>query len=362
MFICTRYHVTLLGVRSHLLDQILLNPGLDYIMSKNDICYYIGFTREEYSEVGGATSIRHALQQSCAKMAIYSLAVCGIDPHNLDEQKIPEDKPLTKRSSTVSMDEPDGLSPSALTKGKVSFFIPDLDVCEVSTDSDIHLQVLEARRGLHLLKYHSSLDMHANPVVKVNLLSCNVNDSNGLQAYRQVELTDKNNLVMPSGSHAPAMQDDCLTERGSVVDGGARRPSLQRSISEGAHITNRSPATPKTVFYTSNMSLFDSQRLSSTPNLNDSSTLSPLVIPRMIARRPSVWSTLTRTSRISLASLDVTGPDILELELADIEEEEELEGLEDGYCEEQRDSTSRSPSPALDEPQRRNTEAPQRRR
>ena len=56
-----RYHVTLLGVRGHEDQHIHLNPGLDHIMHADDTVYYIGFTREEYSKVGGASHIHTAL-------------------------------------------------------------------------------------------------------------------------------------------------------------------------------------------------------------------------------------------------------------------------------------------------------------
>ena len=56
-----RYHVTLLGVRGHDDQHIRLNPGLDHIMHADDTVYYIGFTREEYSKVGGASHIHTAL-------------------------------------------------------------------------------------------------------------------------------------------------------------------------------------------------------------------------------------------------------------------------------------------------------------
>ena len=56
-----RYHVTLLGVRGREDQNICLNPGLDHIMHTDDTVYYIGFTREEYSKVGGASHIHTAL-------------------------------------------------------------------------------------------------------------------------------------------------------------------------------------------------------------------------------------------------------------------------------------------------------------
>ena len=48
-------------MRGHDDQHIRLNPGLDHIMHADDTVYYIGFTREEYSKVGGASHIHTAV-------------------------------------------------------------------------------------------------------------------------------------------------------------------------------------------------------------------------------------------------------------------------------------------------------------
>ena len=346
-------------------------------MDNNDICYYIGFTREEYSQVGGATSIQHALQQSCAKVAIYSLAVCGINPHDLHEQKVHAEKKPPKQP--VGLDLPDDSSPT--NRSNVSFYISRPSSSEVSLDnvqlhtptevSQTHLQALEARRGLHLLKFHSSLDMHANPVVKVSLLSCNLSEgavssdeyihqTDGLgskhvsfteQATSHPEHKQDHQLRLFRGEPLPVIREKRISESESASTEPEHRPSIQRSLSEGSHLDHRSPTSKDPVLYSSSLSLVETQSTSklNSSALNDSNSLSPHTAHhhRTYLRRPSVWSVLTRTSRGSMSSLDGAGDDedVVELELADIEEEEELEGLEDGYCEERGSTNDRSPTP-----------------
>lgn len=62
-----RYHVTLLGVRGPNDQHMHLNPGLDHIMRQEDIVYYIGFTKEEYSKVGRASHVHTALWEVCSR-------------------------------------------------------------------------------------------------------------------------------------------------------------------------------------------------------------------------------------------------------------------------------------------------------
>ena len=211
-----RYRVTLIGVTPAGSNQIKLNPGIEHTMHEDDICYYIGFTREEFSRVGGVQSIHHSLQQACATLAAYSMSAVGINPNDLDEKNELEMKgvtsnmpsnasstpttfPSSRRVSTHSMANQQG--PSSADHaidggiheegGKVSFFIPNQDtvsVDSVSITMQPHLHansprdslrrdsvdkftaashmVSKAKRGLQLFRFHSGLDVHANPVVK----------------------------------------------------------------------------------------------------------------------------------------------------------------------------------------------------
>ena len=214
LFVClfSRYRVTLIGVTPAGSNQIKLNPGIEHTMHEDDICYYIGFTREEFSRVGGVQSIHHSLQQACATLAAYSMSAIGINPNDLDEKNelemkgvtsnipsnassTPTTYPSSRRVSTHSMANQQGPSSGDHVTdgciveegGKVSFFIPNQDtvsVDSVSMNIQPHLRtdslrrdssdkfttanhtVSEAKRGLQLFRFHSGLDVHANPVVK----------------------------------------------------------------------------------------------------------------------------------------------------------------------------------------------------
>ena len=214
--------MTLIGVTPAGSNQIKLNPGIEHTMHEDDTCYYIGFTREEFSRVGGVTSIHHTLQQACATLAAYSMSAVGINPNDLDEKNELEMKgvasnipsnasstpnyPSSRRMSTHSMANQQGPNSAAEhatdgiveESGQVRFFIPSQDAMSVDSVSinmqpHIHVNspgdslrretdkfvatshaVLEAKRGLQLFRFHSGLDVHANPVVKLRCHSLEV--------------------------------------------------------------------------------------------------------------------------------------------------------------------------------------------
>ena len=78
-----------MGVRPHGSASTLLNPGLHYTLREDDICYYIGFTREEYSKVreNAPSRVRTALWQTCASIALQSLTVAGFTPDLTSEEE-----------------------------------------------------------------------------------------------------------------------------------------------------------------------------------------------------------------------------------------------------------------------------------
>lgn len=164
--------MTLLAVTPAGSEEVKLNPGLEHIMHKDDICYFIGFSSEEYSRVGGATSIHHTLKDVCASIAVVSMITSGIDPSKFDERKVT----VGGAGEGTHKDQVD-FHPS--NDETVNFFIP-----QNSSEESLHMvspvgppsetvgeAVHEARRGLQLLRYHSRMDMHANPVVKYKLTS-----------------------------------------------------------------------------------------------------------------------------------------------------------------------------------------------
>ena len=229
--------MTLIGVTPAGSNQIKLNPGIEHTMHEDDICYYIGFTREEFSRVGGVQSIHHSLQQACATLAAYSMSAVGINPNDLDEKNelevigvtsnipsnassTPTTYPSSRRVSTHSMANQQGPSSAehatdGITEegGQVRFFIPNQDTASmdsVSITMQPHLHVnspgdslrrdsadkfaasnhmvLEAKRGLQLFRFHSGLNVHANPVVKLRCHS--------LEAYPV-------NTPTGTGTHTP---------------------------------------------------------------------------------------------------------------------------------------------------------------
>ena len=198
--------MTLLGVRPKNSRDILLNPGLHYTMDKDDICYYIGFTREEYSKVRETppSEVRTVLWQTCANMALLSLSIAGIDPNTLgdhtDSGKMDGPKLLSSRDSQSAVhseaeERGGGGGAEAEKSGEgeiervqssshisVQFHIPSETEDEqeqlVSEKASKEPSVGEGhtasesnvvRRGLKLLQFHSRMDIHANPVVKVKV-------------------------------------------------------------------------------------------------------------------------------------------------------------------------------------------------
>ena len=141
--------------------------------------------------MGGASYIRTVLCdmcsfQICAKASMFTLAVSGIDPRDLDEHNEARymgenghhgEKSMAKEEVDL---QPAGTSPVQ----KARFFFPEEKISQATlSSSDTQTKMAtnggkellpenlqkEARKGLQLLRYHSHLDVHANPVVKVNV-------------------------------------------------------------------------------------------------------------------------------------------------------------------------------------------------
>lgn len=117
---------------------------------------------------------------------MFTLAVSGIDPMDLDEHNEAryvgenghhEEKSVVKEEVDF---QPAGTSPVQRAK----FLFPEKKISQATlSSSDTQAKVAanggkdllpenrqkEARKGLQLLRYHSHLDIHANPVVKVNV-------------------------------------------------------------------------------------------------------------------------------------------------------------------------------------------------
>lgn len=208
--------MTLIGVTPAGTSEIKLNPGIEHTMHEDDTCYYIGFTSEEFSRVGGVQSIHHSLQQACATLAAYSMSAVGINPNELDEKNELETKGMSTNGSSTPTHSSRKMSSNSmvyqgqgingtdlgqndniiLEEGQVRFFIPNqetnsMDSVSISMQPHIHVHspsitsggdslrrehdrgsansylVSEAKRGLQLFRFHSGLDVHANPIVKL---------------------------------------------------------------------------------------------------------------------------------------------------------------------------------------------------
>ena len=157
--------MTLLGVRSRHNSNLQLNPDLQHILEADDICYYIGFAREEYSKVGGVSTVHTALWNACASIGLLSIGLAGID---LDT--------VANSGSANGENEVDFAAKSPHHPEKVKFFIPEPDssstvgISPSATFPDPghqHHGDDRARKGLQLLRFHSRMDVHVNPIVKV---------------------------------------------------------------------------------------------------------------------------------------------------------------------------------------------------
>lgn len=310
--------MTLLGVRSHGAGKLLLNPSLDYIMARDDVCYYIGFTREEYSTVGGATSISHALQGTCAKLAIYSMVSAGMDPYTMDERATVADV------GTDAVDHP------------VTFFIPAAASSEVSLDTEAH-KTIETRHGLHLFKYLSDIEPAAHPVVKVTLSNVasdvtlhHSGDNSSVGSSNDYHMTEDNHHHYRKQLSEPLFKAHHRSHD--------HKPSLpiirERTISESSagmkryHSDNNLSPPADSVLYTSKLELVNSTQCLHT-------TLTPTPHQSRLSRP------LIHHVRASVTSLH---EEVVELEMMDLREEAELEQLEDGLCDD-ASSDGRSPSP-----------------
>ena len=268
--------MTLLGVRSQRDSNPQLNPDLHHILEDDDICYYIGFAREEYSKVGGASTIHTALWNTCANIGILSLRVAGIDP-DLDEtggnngggdgERFAENSPNTPSENVrffiPETHSPVGIPPSA------TFPYPNK---HRHGDDD-------ARRGLQLLRFHSRMDLHANPIVKVNLPA---RTPKHLDECPVMEYEDEPTCpIDPDAQHLTF--DLAQIEEGRKVnfsrdtgdvESGRMNFLLQRSISDtGADKLNQqrkwSPNLKRLPLYSSGLSLI-STPAASLPDLSQS--------------------------------------------------------------------------------------------
>ncbi len=316
-------------------------------MHQDDICYYIGFTREEYSKVGGATSINHALQGTCAKLAIYSMVSAGIDPYTLHERAADD---TTSTHTTTSSEDSIDIDP-------VRFFIPGNS--QGSLNADHQKTTLETRRGLHLFKYLSDIEPTAIPVVKINITSSDTNLQHSTGDNSSVSSHDHHMTHEPVAMETRPVFNKQFSEPHSLFKSHYRlshdqrrlshdhtalmKPTLpiirERTISEssGPHPLVRCHSDTSVVvdqvLYSSKLEL-----VNSTSRLDNVPEVPPTHHPHLHFPHHHHPILTSRTSVTSVME------EVVELDLVDMNEEEELEQLEDGLCDE-ASSEGRSPSP-----------------
>lgn len=324
--------MTLLGVRPKHLRHILLNPGLHYVLGEDDICYYIGFTREEYSKVRETlpSTVRTMLWEACANMALVSLLVAGINPDKLGG-KLASGKPDEAPSR---MNSPDTCEEEGVREGEGEEENRG-GACEIASchsdqfpsrgeDSEPIARERTAKehscsegqssernvvkRGLKLLRYHSRIDICANPVVKVNVATPVTTPVEGV-SDDEVQFCE-----IP----LETQEDICVMEEGRILKQRppyiavtpptkSRRRSLRRSVSDSSlggileDAKQHSRLRSKGIMYSSRLSLVQNST-SAAQSLEDSGHPRLFHLPEVF-RRMSSWS----THHPSLGTVDFKG-------------------------------------------------------
>lgn len=313
-----------MGVRPKSSRQILLNPGLHYVLDQDDVCYYIGFTREEYSKVreGPTSTVHTALWQTCASIALLSLSVAGIDTEQLREEKMEDSQIQTEvgdyfqweSEESGSVKEDGGKRgiervSSILSQRSVQFYIPDkedgTEPVMSKTTKELSAgdgQSSECKRGLKLLRYHSRMDIHANPVVKVNVQTPLASPDHEVEWIEEV---DGSILKVP-----PTVCDDLhMVEEGrsvkshppdiKVTPSTKDRRRLRRSVSDKSltdfHNEQSTLNSRQGILYSSRLSLVhNSSKATTHAPTEDAESSHVRLFPHHLSevlRRMSSWST-----------------------------------------------------------------------
>ena len=308
--------MTLLGVRPKDSRDVLLNPGLHYILDEDDVCYYMGFTREEYSKVleTPPSAVRTALWQTCASVALLAISIAGINTEQLgpelgaeigaepaegggagaEESKAPVSPQCSVHFQLGGVEEEEEeeevvVEPvvSCPPSGEVS-------TCEVPhTESSLPV----VKRGLKLLKYHSRMDVHANPVVKVHFCGQGPGDEDVDGSTFDVQppkpVVDGTRLMeegrSPKVLHHPIMVAPPMRQR---------RRSLRRSISESSLtgiMSDLQQLKARKIIYSSQLSLFKGSKAGESSR-GEASIASHNHFLAKVLRRMSSWNTHHRPS------------------------------------------------------------------
>ena len=146
----------LIGVRRSGAGNILFNPGINYVMKSDDVCYYISETKEEYSDfrVVKPTCFQEGLWKSSAMLGLLALNLADIRPEQLLEH--PEDP-------VIHQEHTDGIGLEEEEEEELD----DQVVAEMSNWQH------DVQRGIQLLRYHGESGEHQfiNPSIKLSVLS-----------------------------------------------------------------------------------------------------------------------------------------------------------------------------------------------
>ena len=316
--------------------EILLNPGLHYILEEDDICYYIGFTREEYSKVRETppSAVRTAIWQMCANVGLLAISIAGINAEQLgvepgaespageegekesidggyveeeeeeeEEEEREEKSEMEKVLSCVShsavrfqlggASEDEGVEPPSSC-----LISQDPSTSDLPSSAAMYSIV---KRGLKLLRFHSKMDCHANPVVKVHF--CNTTpiltpeEQGSTFDLRPLKHDDMRLVEEGHGGLKPPLNPILVTPPTHILvtppTSRPRRRSLRRSVSESslsgimAEIMAESPTKNKGVMYSSQLSLVGSKG----DNLSRVDSHTHLFPPlAKVIRRMSSWN------------------------------------------------------------------------
>ena len=316
--------------------EILLNPGLHYNLEEDDVCYYIGFTREEYSKVRETppSAVRTAIWQMCANVGLLAISIAGINAEQLgvepgaespageegekesidggyveeeeeeeEEEEREEKSEMEKVLSCVShsavrfqlggASEDEGVEPPS------SCLISQDPSTSDLPSSDAMYSIV--KRGLKLLRFHSNMDCHANPVVKVHF--CNTTpiptpeEQGSTFDLRPLKHDDMRLVEEGHGGLKPPLNPILVTPPTHILvtppTSRPRRRSLRRSVSESslsgimAEIMAESPTKNKGIMYSSQLSLVGSKG----DNLSRVDSHAHLFPPlAKVIRRMSSWN------------------------------------------------------------------------
>ena len=327
-----------------------LNPGVNHIMHEDDICYYIGFTKEEYSKVREreAPAVRNALCQVCAGAAVMVMSTSGVDPLLLDDKyenvlfpgKLARKDSLDEKPSSpldqkllseyTTLEDKLACPLSSRSSAPALLHLPSHDryrhpsplsrqishaesIGGESSSNDPHH---EARRGLQLLRFHSRVDVHSKPVVKVNLKheaeppTTSPSELSALAEEREEEeeeeeaaaqitqFTIGSSILHTSEDNVNTRETETaidLSDRGQTT---LEKIGIQKSFSHPDKLHDADKATPGPVrrgamLYSSELSLLNpSVRLATSPRTPGEhvATHHKFVWPSVL-QRASIWST-----------------------------------------------------------------------